>query len=101
MEFLDRYSLRVALAIALSIYAIVSAGITLTASPREASLRAALQRAPVAVGLRLGLDHGCLTLALLAGLRQGSAGRGASMNEGAPYSLLCRFGERARHQRID
>ncbi|MGB9078554.1 MAG: hypothetical protein WCC26_17080 [Terracidiphilus sp.] len=101
MEFLERYSLRVALAIALSIFAIMSAGITFTASPREASIGAALQRTPVVVSLRLELDHGCLTLAVLASLRQGSAGRNASMDESAPYSAVCRFGEWARHQRID
>ena len=45
--------MRVALAIALTIYAIVSAGITFIASPREASISAALQHTPVVVGLRL------------------------------------------------
>src|SRR5579872_3704527 len=70
MELMDRSIVHVTLVLALAIYAIASAGISLVASPDEASLIAAVQRTPLALGLRLELNRGCLTLAVLAQLRQ-------------------------------
>lgn len=97
MELLDRYLLRVALVFALAMYALVSVGITIVASPSKASITAAVQHTPVIVGLRLELRRGCLTLAVLAQLRQEQYGstlrqdsglRGSSIDERAPCSLL-------------
>ena len=110
MELLDRYLLRVTLVLALTIYAVESAGISVVASPSEASISAAVQHTPVVVGLRLELLRGCLTLAFRAELRQehqghairpDSAGRRPSIDESTPYSLLCRLGGMPSRQHID
>ena len=110
MELLDRYLLRVALVLALTMYAVVSAGVTVAASRSEASISAAVQHTPVVVGLRLELHRGCLRLAVLAQLsqehyghtlRQDSAVRSPSIDESAPYSLVCRLSGTANHQRAD
>ena len=110
MQRIEHYLEAVTLVVALTLYAVVSAGLTVEASPREASIRAAVQHTPVVVGLRLELRRGCLTLALLAqlrqeqesyNLRQSSAERTPSIDESTPYLLLCRLGGVESHQRID
>jgi hypothetical protein len=107
MELFDRYLLRVALMLALTLYAAQSAGVTVAASPRGASISAAVQHTPVVVGLRLELLRGCLTLAVRAQLRQERRGHasgedsGLSIDESTPYSLLCRLGGMPSHQPID
>jgi hypothetical protein len=62
------------------------------------------------VGLRLELLRGCLTLAVRAQLRQehrghalreDSAEGGFFIDEGTPYSLLCRLGGMPSHPPID
>ena len=109
MERLERY-LQTATLMLITIYAIVSAGLTGQSSVREASIRAAVLHTPVVVGLRLELRRGCLTLGVLAQLRQehdkytlrdGSAEHSLSIDESAPYLLLCRLGGVDRTQRID
>jgi hypothetical protein len=110
METLDRYLQAVTLIFALTIYAVVSAGVTFKASPREASLSAAVEHTPVVVGLRLELRRGCLALAVLAQLneerrvsarRPGSAESLPSIDESTPFSLLCRLDQGTRRPRID
>lgn len=109
MELLDRNLLRVAL-VALTIFAVMSAGVTVATSPRDASFIAAAQRAPVVVGLRLELHRGCLTLAVLAQLRQerygysfgqDSAESRSSIDENMPCSLLRELRGITSRQRID
>ena len=110
MELLDRYLLRLALILGLAIYAIASGGVAVATSTGDASLIAAVQRAPVIVGLRLELHRGCLTLAVLAQLRkeqdgytlsQAPAERTLSIDASAPCSLLRGLKEMTRPQRID
>ena len=110
MERLDRHLIRVALVLALTIYAVSSGEVSVVASPSQASIIAAVQHSPVVVGLRLELLRGCLTLAVRAqlrqehdsrALRQDSMGRGDSIDENTPYSLLCRLGGMPSRERID
>jgi len=110
MELFDRCLVRATLVLALLLYAAAGAGVTVAASRSEASISAAVQHTPVVVGLRLEFRRGCLTLAVLARLRQerddaalrpDSAGRGSARNESTPYALLCRLGGMASHPRVD
>jgi hypothetical protein len=110
MERLDRHLIRVALVLALTIYAVSSGEVSVVASPSQASIIAAVRRTPVVAGLRLELLRGCLTLAVRAqlsqehdrpDLRQDSAGRSLSIDESTPYSLLCRLGGMPSRQHID
>jgi hypothetical protein len=110
MELLDRYLPPVALALALAMYAVGTAGIHVAASPRGATISAAVQHAPLVVGLRLEFRRGCLTLAVLAGLREERDGyafrskpaeRDFSIDESSPYALLCRLGGMATGKRAD
>ncbi len=110
MELLDRYLVHVTLVLALTIYAVASAGVSVVASPTEASISAVVQHTPVVVGLRLELLRGCLTLAVRAQLRQEHYGhalgqdsgeRRPSIDESAPYSWLCRLGGMPSRPHID
>lgn len=93
MELLDRYLVHLTLVLALTIYAVASAGVTFVASPTEASINAVVQHTPVVVGLRLEL--------LRHALGQDSGERRPSIDEGAPYSWLCRLGGMPSRQHID
>jgi hypothetical protein len=107
MERLEHHLEAITLVVALTVYTVFSAGLTFAASPGEASLKAAVQRTPLVVGLLFELHRGCLTLAVLAQLRQernGYAerpGNRGSIDESAPFALLCKAADGPRHQHMD
>jgi len=110
MERFDHSSVRVMLALALMICAILSAGVQAVTSPGETSFIAAARRTPVVLGLRLEEKRGCLTIAALVqfrqerygnALREDLAERDFEINESSLYPLFRRLCGVTGHPRVD